>query len=456
MGESMARLTEDKIRKLRWDSAKRTKAGNVPKFQPHNDSEVGGLHIRLYAPKLNGQSSKTFYVQYGADVDRKAFKIGSWGEWTLEDARDKARKIRRDFFEHGIDPNQAKRKKIQQAGAKPTVKELVEKYLAAHPSPAVWSESYAKNLLYISSNLTAVELGMLAEDLTKEEIRPLFLKIKKRAPHQSKIFRGFVKRMYDWAIDEDEVPEMSNPGIIVRSKSKAKSKYADPPAPIRDRCIEADRGEGKQLFDMLKQYDPLYTTAVKLYILLGFRNKELRTARWEHIDLENRLILNVKPARKGRVKKDLSYQAYLCDTALDCLKGLGLGKIGQGPIFPAAGAHKAATEPRSDWDRWHDTICKNPEMPQCPKEGPIKIHDLRTTGVTWLQEMGFSDEDRTIFKGSQPQGVTARHYSKAKKQYKHQQCTLAIEERLLDVLAGREKTMFDPWRNPKQTTGPAS
>ena len=115
-------------------------------------------------------SPATFYVQYGADVDRKAFKIGSWGEWTLEDARDKARKIRRDFFEHGIDPNQAKRKKIQQAGAKPTVKELVEKYLAAHPSPAVWSESYAKDLLYISRNLTAVELGMLAEDLTKEEL----------------------------------------------------------------------------------------------------------------------------------------------------------------------------------------------------------------------------------------------------------------------------------------------
>ena len=166
----MARLTEDKIRKLRWDSAKRTKAGNVPKFQPHNDSEVGGLHIRLYAPKLNGQSSKTFYVQYGADVDRKAFKIGSWGEWTLEDARDKARKIRRDFFEHGIDPNQAKRKKIQQAGTKPTVKELVEKYLAAHPSPAVWAESYARDLRVLSNNLTAVEHGMLAEDLTKEEL----------------------------------------------------------------------------------------------------------------------------------------------------------------------------------------------------------------------------------------------------------------------------------------------
>jgi len=452
----MAGLTEDKIRKLRWDPAKCTKAGNVPKFQPHNDSEVGGLHIRLYPPKSSGQSSKVFWLKYGADVDRKAFKIGSWGEWTLVDARAKARKIRRDFFEHGIDPNQAKRKKIQQAKAKPTVKELVGKYLAAHPSPAVWAESYARDLRILSNNFTAVEHGMLAEDLTKEEIRPLFLKIKKRAPSQAGHFRGFVKRLYDWAIDEDEVPEMSNPGIIVRSKSKAKSEYADPPAAVRDRVIDADRGEGKRLFDMLKQYDPLYTTLAKLHLLLGFRNTELRTARWEHIDLENRLILNVKPARKGRVTKDLSYHAYLCDTALDCLKGRGLGKIQQGPIFPAAGRHKPVTEPRSDWKYWRATICKNPEMPQCPKEGPIKIHDLRTTGVTWLEEMAVSNDERTIFKGSQPQGVTARHYSKAKKEYVHQRCTLAIEQRLLDVLAGRERTMFDPWRNPKQTTGPAS
>ena len=240
----MARkLSEDKVRKLRWDATKRTRSGNVPKFQFHNDSEVGGLHIRLYPAKASGQCSKVFYVQFGPDIARKVFKIGSWGEWTLEEARAKARKVRKDFHEHGLDPNQSKRKRIQQAKAKPTVKDLVEKYLAAHPSPAVWSESYAKDLLYISSNLTAVVLGMLAEDLTKEDIRPLFLKIKKRAPAQAKQFRGFVKRMYDWAIDEDEVPEMSNPGIIVRSKSKAKSEYADPPTSVRDRVIEADRGD---------------------------------------------------------------------------------------------------------------------------------------------------------------------------------------------------------------------
>jgi integrase len=290
---------------------------------------------------------------------------------------------------------------------------------------------------------------MLAEDLTKEDIRPLFLKIKKRAPSQAKAFRGFVKRMYDWAVDEAEVPEMPNPGVLVHSKSKAKSKYSDPSAVVRDRVIETDKGEGKQLFEMLQSYDPLYTHMAKLYILLGFRSKELRIERWEHIDLEYRIITNVSP--KGGEKN--SYKAYLSDTAIDCLKSLGLGKIKQGPIFPAAGIRKAATEPRSEWNYWNDPICKNPEMPQCAKEGPLHIHDFRRTGITWLEEMGFSLESRDIFKGSKPQGVTARHYSKAKKEYKHQKCTLAIEERLLDVLAGREKTMFEPWRGRLNPTG---
>ena len=454
LGGSMARLTEDKIRKLRWDPAKeRTKAGNARKFQWHDDSEVGGLHIRLYPPKANGQSSKVFYVKYGPDVDRKVFKIGSWGEWTLEEARVKARKVRRDFHEHGVDPRLAKRKEIQRAEAKPTVKELVDGFLEELQASGL-SAGYLQNNTGYAKKLTSVELSMLAEDLTTDDIRPLFLKIKKEFPPQAAHFRGFIKRVYDWGMDEGLIPEIPNPAILVRSRSRRRSQYSDPPPVVRDRVIEIDKGEGKQLFDMLQSYDPLYTTVVKLYLLLGFRSTELRTARWEHVDLENRLILNAKP--KGPEGEDRSYQAYLCDTAIDCLKSLGLGKIKRGPIFPAAGLHVPTTEPRSDWDYWRKTIQKNPEMPQCSKEGPIKPHDFRTTGVTWLEEMRFSLEERTIFKGSEPSGVTARHYSKAPKEFVRKRCTLAIEERLLDVLAGREKTMFDHWRNPKQTTGPAS
>jgi len=448
----MARkLSEDKIRKLKWDATKRTKAGNAPKFQWHDDPEVAGHHIRLYPPKASGQSSKVFYVKYGPDVGRKVYRIGPWGEWPLQEARDRARRVSKDFYSKGIDPNQSRQEKIQQAKAKLTVKELADEYIEAHPVP-VWSLSYRKANETHAKKLTKDFGSRLAETLGKDDLRPLFVRIKKDTPAQAKLFRGFVNRMYDWGMDEELLPDMINPAILVRSKSKAKSQYQDPPAVERDRVLESDKGEATALFDMLKDYDPLFTHMAKLYLLLGFRNAELREADWAHIDLDNRLIKNVQP--KGGEQN--SYRAYLCDMAIDCLKGLGLGKIEEGPIFPAEGLHKSVDEPRSNWSYWYRTISKDPRMPLSGEGEHIQIHDLRRTAITWLQEMRCDDDERTIFKGSRPSGVTARNYSHGKREYVHQRCTLAIEERLLDVLAGREKTMFDPWRNPKQTTGPAS
>ena len=140
----MARLTEDKIRKLRWDATQRTKAGNAPKFQWHDDSEVAGHHIRLYPPKVNGQSSKVFYLKYGPDVARKVYRIGSWGDpWTLEYARDEAKGIRKAFLLKGMDPNQAKKQKLQQAKASLTVSELLAKYFDEHVS--LWSKKYLQS-----------------------------------------------------------------------------------------------------------------------------------------------------------------------------------------------------------------------------------------------------------------------------------------------------------------------
>ena len=445
----MATLTEVKISKLKWDASRRTPSGNTPKHQIHNDPDVSGHHIKLYPPKANGRSSKVFYVGYGPSTNRKFYRIGLWGEWTLEASRAEARRVRKDFHHKGVDPNQAKKKKVQQAKAKLTVKELVDEYLDAHPVP-VWSVSYASANKGHSRKLIKAFGNRLAETLDKDDLRPLFVEMKKEIPAQAKLFRGFVNRMYDWGMDEECIPEMPNPAILVRSKSKStKSQYQDPPAVERDRVLESDKGEARELFELLKDYNPLFTHMAKLYLLTGFRNVELREARWEHIDLKNRLIKNVKP--KGGEHN--AYRAYLCDTAIDCLKALGLGKISKGPIFPAEGIHKSTDESRSDWDYWYRTISKDPRMPLSGDGEYIHIHDLRRTAITWLQEMRFDDDERTIFKGSRPVGVTARNYSKGKKEYVHKRCTLAIEERLHDIEAGEEKTMFEPWRGRLYPTG---
>ena len=122
----MATLTEAKIAKLKWDDSKRTRSGNVPKHQIHNDPDVSGHHIKLYPPKATGRSGKVFYLGYGPSTNRKFYKIGRWGDVTLEQARAEARKIRRELHRFGIDPNKARRARIRVAKRRLTGKQLVD------------------------------------------------------------------------------------------------------------------------------------------------------------------------------------------------------------------------------------------------------------------------------------------------------------------------------------------
>ena len=122
----MATLTEAKIAKLKWDDSKRTRSGNVPKHQIHNDPDVSGHHIKLYPPKATGRSGKVFYLGYGPSTNRQFYKIGQWGDVTLEQARAEARKIRRELHRFGIDPNKARRARIRVAKRRLTGKQLVD------------------------------------------------------------------------------------------------------------------------------------------------------------------------------------------------------------------------------------------------------------------------------------------------------------------------------------------
>jgi hypothetical protein len=85
----------------------------------------------------------------------------------------------------------------------------------------------------------------------------------------------------------------------------------------------------------------------------------------------------------------------------------------------------------------------------------VTIHDLRRTAITWLQQMDFTLEKRAIFKGAKLSGVTATTYSVADQEDIRMLCAQAIEARIVDVEAGKEATMFDPWRPVQTVAGPA-
>jgi integrase len=449
----MAKLNDTNIGKLRWDASKRTQSGKVPQFQWESDTEIGGLHVRIYPPKANGQSSKVFYLKYG--VGRDIYRIGSWGEWTLEAARSEARKLRRNFYDHGVDPNKSKQNRIRDAKARLTVEQLVEAYQTA--KEGVWKDSYTANNNLHGRRLNDAVGPLFADELTKRDVLEVFDRIKEDSPSQADLFRKFGRGCYNWALDLGPLEKfagMDNPFVS--------SKFNIEPAQ-RQRCLRYKSGECGQLFDLLadfdsqlrsKDNDKSYLIITKLFLLTGLRNKELREARWEHVDHKLRTLRIVEPKYgAGR-----AYTMPLTDMGYRLLQSLGEGHIRfrKGPIFPGPiKGDDGVPEPISGFKHWTRTLRHDPRMPLDEDGKHVTIHDLRRTSITWLQQMDFTLEKRAIFKGAKLSGVTAATYSVADQEDIRMVCAQAIEARIVDVEAGKEATMFDAWRPVQTVAGPA-
>ena len=208
----MATLTEAKIAKLKWDDSKRTRSGNVPKHQIHNDPDVSGHHIKLYPPKATGRSGKVFYLGYGPSTNRKFYRIGAWGDVTLEQARAEARKIRAELHRFGIDPNKARRERIQVAKRRLTVKQLVaEDFKERSP---VWSNNYT------AGNRVFAKPGGRAKGETEDVTHPpaqgdLWQKIVREVvpkPNEESIPVVFVKDLAEFS-DPQDVDDSGDGGI---------------------------------------------------------------------------------------------------------------------------------------------------------------------------------------------------------------------------------------------------
>ena len=428
----------------------------MPQFQSVNDPEVGGLHLRIFPPKdTTGQSAKVFYWGYGASTNRKFYKIGQFGEWSLEAARSEARRLRRNFYDHGVDPNKSKQKRIRDAKARLTVEELVEAYQAA--KEGVWKDSYTTSNKLHGTRLNDAVGPLFADELTKRDVLEAFDRIKEGSPSQADLFRKFGRGCYNWALDLGPLEKFAGmPNPFVSSKFNIEPTQ-------RQRCLRYKLGECGQLFDLLadfdsqlrsKDNDKSYLIITKLFLLTGFRSTELRDARWEHIDHKIRTLRNVKP----KYGPKHAYNMPLTDMGYELLESLGEGHIQfrKGPIFPGQiKDDDGVPEPISGFKHWTNTLRHDPRMPLDEDGKHVTIHDLRRTSITWLQQMDFTLEKREIFKGAKLSGVTATTYSVADQEDIRMLCAQAIEDRIVDVEAGEETSMFDAWRPVQTVAGSA-
>jgi len=220
--------------------------------------------------------------------------------------------------------------------------------------------------------------NMLLEEISTDDLRAACKKVKDRgAPATALHVRGIVKQIY--ACANLHGAKLINPADEVAPASIATFKPKDralTPAEIRLAYRLLDRVDG----------NPVLKLGLKLVLLTMKRKSEVTRATWDKIDFEEA----VWPIPKERMKTNYPHNVYLSQQALDIFVALKTCSGGSKFVFPKRYDPDLPISDQS-FNRFTYAIRDLAEKEGLPIEH-FTIHDLRRTGSTLLNEMGFNGD----------------------------------------------------------------
>src|SRR5262249_13676114 len=327
------RLTDRMIAKLAKPAT-----GNVIHF----DNQVGGLGIRITAA-----GAKSFVLCYrNKSGTQRRLTIGGFGEWTAAAARTEAKDLKRQI-DQGDDPLG---ERIANRDA-PTVAELCQRFTEEHLPKR--RTSTRRNYAAAINNTILPKLGSCkVVELSFTDIEGLHRKITRTgAPYAANRTIALLSKMMNLAIQWGWRTTNPCKGIERNHEDK------------RERYLTADELDrlGKVL---TKCPDRQGATIVGLLLLTGARSGEVRSMRWNHLDLKTGIW--TKPS--SHTKQAQTHRVPLSEPALALLNALrNEADKGAVYIFPGPGADGYRAELKKTWAQ----ICKTAKIRN------FRIHDLR-------------------------------------------------------------------------------
>jgi integrase len=201
--------------------------------------------------------------------------------------------------------------------------------------------------------------------------------VERGAPATAIHVRDILKQIYGFAILHGE--KVTNPAEEVGPASIA-------PFVPEDRSLSPT-----EIRIMLKQLErvatlPTIRLGMKLYLLTMVRKSELREAVWDEVDFENA----VWTIPKERMKRSKAHNVYLSRQMLDILIALKTCAGNSRYLLPSTYDADAPMS-RATFDRVTYSVVEQAKNDGLPLE-PFTVHDLRRTGSTLLNELGFNSD----------------------------------------------------------------
>jgi integrase len=342
-----------------------------PKDAPYKVTDRDGMYVTV-----STAGTVTFRYDYRINSRRETLTIGRYGPGglSLARAREKCIDAKRAVSE-GQSPAQEKQREKRRLSDAKTFQEFTyEWYEGARMADS--TRSMRKSIL--DRDILPVFKSRLLSEISPDDLRDLCDKVKGRgAPATAIHVRDIIKQIYGFAILHGE--KVANPADDVGPSSIATFV-------ARDRALSPS-----EIRIMLKQLEyvasyPTIKLGLRLILLTLVRKGELIHATWDEIDFENALWT----IPKARMKAGKAHNIYLSQQALDIMIALRTCAGGSRYLLPSRyDGDKCMSN--ATLNRVGQIVVERSKAKGLPIEN-FTVHDLRRTGSTILNELGFNSD----------------------------------------------------------------
>jgi integrase len=374
--------------------------------------------------------SIVFRLDYRLNGRRETLTLGRYGPagLSLARAREKLIDARRAISE-GRSPAQEKQREKRRIKEAQSFGQFGERWLQearmADSTRAMRRSIFERDILPAFRN-------RLLTEILPEDLRALCAKVKERgAPATAVHVRDIVKLVFAFAILHGE--KVANPADEVGPASIATFVPKDrslSPAEIRVML-----GQIEHVATL-----PTIRLGIKLILLSMVRKSELQDAVWDEVDFENA----VWSIPKERMKRSKAHNVYLSQQMLDIFIALKTCAGNSKYVLPSRYDADAPMS-RATFNRITTAVVERAKKEGLPLES-FTVHDLRRTGSTLLNELGFNSDwiEKCLAHedGRSSRGI----YNKA--EYEHQRRHMMQEwSNLVDAWVAGQKytpTLYPP------------
>lgn len=322
---------------------------------------VKGLFIRL-----TKSGNVYFYYRYYFNEKSKSYKVGSYPDIGLSEARDKARELAAQVND-GTDP-QAEKNKRKHTPKQKTFEQLAEKFKQRH-LPSLRASTQKEYNRMIDNELLPEFKGMQVSDITKHHVRNFLddkaygTKKQNPAPTAANRIRATLSSMFSFGIKKMGLTIDRNPVQQTPTYKAGKNK--------RDRFYSED--EIKELWNAFGQEVEPIQSVLKILLLAAQRKTETMKMKWDDVQ-DNIWTI---PAKNAKNKQ--SHEVPLSDTALQIIEAMRPITGQSDYVFESP---RLENEPISWIKQSVDRVRKNSSVTD------FRIHDLRRTAATYMAKGG--------------------------------------------------------------------